>query len=565
MELKEKIKNRLDFIYKSDYDEKLIDQLVIRAQETKKFVKTRDEKWTEKDVLLITYGDSIINESDPTLTSLKKFINQYLKEELSYVHILPFYPYSSDDGFSVIDYRKVNPELGNWSHVEALNEDYKLMFDLVINHISQHSEWYQNYLKGKNPGADYFIEADPNLDLSKVVRPRSLPLLTPAETPDGEKHVWTTFSDDQIDLNFANPELLAEMVDIFLMYIEKGATMIRLDAIAFLWKEIGTNCLHLPETHEFVKLLRDITDFISPSLILLTETNVPNKENLSYFGNNDEANMVYQFSLPPLLLHALFSSNTSYFTKWAKTIPELPAENSFFNFTASHDGIGVRPLEGLLPQTEFDSLVNGMKEFGGKINTKRNPDGTDSPYEMNITYYDALKGTNQGEDNLQEQRFICSQTVMMTMQGMPALYIHSLLGTHNYYEGVTETGMNRTINRRKWKESEIYPLLNEDSSHFRVLSELKRIIRIRKNEPAFHPNASQEIIDAGDKFFIVSRKDGKLVSVSNFTGKTQVLDVGKLFYENLKEVRDILSGEVYSGDNKKAELKPYQTLWLVNN
>lgn len=565
MELKEKIKNRLDFIYKSDYDENLIDILVERAQETKKYVKSKNEKWTEKDILLITYGDSISNEADPPLNSLKKFINQYLKEELSYVHILPFYPYSSDDGFSVIDYRSVNAELGEWEHIEALAEEYKLMFDLVINHISQHSKWYQNYLKGKNPGAGYFIEANPKLDLSKVVRPRSLPLLTPAHTSTGVKHVWTTFSEDQIDLNFANPELLAEMVDIFLMYIQKGATMIRLDAIAFLWKEIGTNCLHLPETHEFVKLLRDITDFISPSLVLLTETNVPNNENLSYFGNNDEANMIYQFSLPPLLLQALFSSNTTYLTQWAKSIPELPAENTFFNFTASHDGIGVRPLEGLLPQNEFDSLLNGMKKFGGKINNKRNPDGTNSPYEMNITYYDALKGSIQGEDNLQEQRFICSQTVMMTLQGMPALYIHSLLGTHNYYEGVKETGMNRTINRRKWQESEIYSLLNEDSSHFRILSELKKIMRIRKTQPAFHPNASQEIIDAGEKLFIVSRKAGELISISNFSNANQVLDISRFLPSSTKEIKNLISGKVYSVDSKEIELSPYQTVWMVKN
>jgi sucrose phosphorylase len=293
MELREKIKKHLDFIYKSEYDESIVQRIVQRVEQVKSKFKGEGSKWTEKDILLITYGDSIINDFEPTLQTLKSFLDKYFKNVLSYVHILPFFPYSSDDGFSVIDYKKVDPKLGNWSNVEDLSADYKLMFDLVINHISQYSDWYQNYLQGKKPGKNYFIEVDPELDLSAVVRPRSLPLLTSAETPNGIKHVWTTFSEDQIDLNFANPELLAEMVDIFLLYFERGATMIRLDAIAFLWKEIGSNCLHLPETHEFVKLLRDLTDYISPELILLTETNVPNKENLSYFGDNDEANMVY--------------------------------------------------------------------------------------------------------------------------------------------------------------------------------------------------------------------------------------------------------------------------------
>ncbi len=563
MELREKIKKHLDFIYKSEYDESIVQRIVQRVEQVKSKFKGEGSKWTEKDILLITYGDSIINDFEPTLQTLKSFLDKYFKNVLSYVHILPFFPYSSDDGFSVIDYKKVDPKLGNWSNVEDLSADYKLMFDLVINHISQYSDWYQNYLQGKKPGKNYFIEVDPELDLSAVVRPRSLPLLTSAETPNGIKHVWTTFSEDQIDLNFANPELLAEMVDIFLLYFERGATMIRLDAIAFLWKEIGSNCLHLPETHEFVKLLRDLTDYISPELILLTETNVPNKENLSYFGDNDEANMVYQFSLPPLLLQALFSSNSEYLTKWAATIPNLPETNTFFNFTASHDGIGVRPLEGLLPEEDFNSLVEGIRSFGGKISTKRNSDGTDSPYEMNITYFDAMKGTIQGQDEFQEARFICSQTIMMSMKGMPAFYIHSLLGTKNYAEGVAETGMNRTINRRKWKDSEIYPLLDGETSHSRVLNELKRIIQIRKEQKAFHPNAKQEVIELGNNLFSLSRDNGKLVSVSNISSLKQEVNLMEVFPGNNEILMELISGKTFSADTSIIELFPYQTVWLV--
>lgn len=563
MNLRKQIKSRLDFIYKSEYNENIIERLFNRVEEVKKTVKGNNAKWTEKDILLITYGDSIINENEPTLKTLKTFLDKYLKDVLNYVHILPFFPYSSDDGFSVIDYRKVNPELGDWSHIKDLSADYKLMFDLVINHISQHSEWYQNYLQGKTPGNKYFIEVDPKLDLSKVVRPRSLPLLTPAKTPNGEKHVWTTFSDDQIDLNFANPDLLAEMIDIFLLYFEKGANMIRLDAIAFLWKEIGTNCLHLPETHEFVKLLRDITDYISPELILLTETNVPNKENLSYFGNNDEANMVYQFSLPPLLLHALYTSNSTYLTGWATSIPSLPSSNTFFNFTASHDGIGVRPLEGLLPENEFNSLVEGMKDFGGKISTKRNADGTDSPYEMNITYFDAMKGTHKGFDKLQEERFICSQTIMMSMKGMPAFYIHSLLGTKNYTEGVEKTGMNRTINRRKWKVCELQPLLEQESSHKRVLTVLKRLIHIRKGQKAFHPDTKQEVIDLGANLFTISRNNGELISISNISAQAQKIKTADITANKERVLTDIISEKVVSENRESLDLKPYQTVWLV--
>ncbi|MCG8700813.1 MAG: alpha-amylase family glycosyl hydrolase, partial [Bacteroidales bacterium] len=317
-QFKKRVAGRLEFIYSSEPKVEIVEQIYKAVVETKAKLPTLPKvKWDETDSILITYGDSIKKEGELPLVTLHNFLKKNLSGTLSTIHILPFFPYSSDDGFSVIDYTMVNPELGTWKEIEPIAADFKFMADLVVNHISQHSTWFQNYLKGVDPGKDFFIEADPATDLSKVVRPRSLPLLTEVETANGKKHVWTTFSADQIDVNFGNEQLLVEMVKIFLLYLSQGSSIIRLDAIAFLWKEIGTNCLHLPQTHEVVKLMRDIMDFIHPSMVLLTETNVPNKENLSYFGNNDEANMVYQFSLPPLLLHALFTGNAKYLTKWA--------------------------------------------------------------------------------------------------------------------------------------------------------------------------------------------------------------------------------------------------------
>jgi len=418
-----KIEDRLRFIYKEKYNYTILESL-LEVISGYSLILNKGNKWDEKDVVLITYGDSIKNNNERPLQTLKSFLDTRLKDELSVVHILPFFPYSSDDGFSIIDFRQVNPELGDWNDVKDLTLNFNLMADLVINHASSKSEWFQNFVKQDGKGKDYFIVEDPEKDLSQVTRPRSSPLLTPYETADGIKHVWTTFSADQVDLNFSNPDLLVEMMDILLGYISQGARIIRLDAIAFLWKVVGTTCLHLPETHEVVKLMRDVAEFINPGTVILTETNVPNKENLSYFGDNDEAHMVYQFSLPPLLLHALHTGNSYYLTTWAQSLPQLKGDKTFFNFTASHDGIGVRPLEGLLPDDEKIKLVESMKDFGGMVNYKSNPDGSTSPYELNITYFDALKGTAEGEDEFQAERFLASQTIMMSMAGVPAFYIH---------------------------------------------------------------------------------------------------------------------------------------------
>ncbi|OFY57143.1 MAG: alpha-amylase, partial [Bacteroidetes bacterium RBG_13_46_8] len=383
------------------------------------------------------------------------------------------------------------PDLGDWHDIENIEKEYDLMADLVINHVSQHHPWFINYLKNEEPGKDYFIAEDPHADLSSVIRPRSTPLLTKYASVDGFRHVWTTFSEDQVDLDFRNTKVLAEMIRIFVFYLQKGIRIIRLDAIAYLWKQAGTSCLHLPETHEVVKLLRTIGNAIHPGFLLLTETNVPNRENLSYFGDGDEAHMVYQFSLPPLLLYTLYSGNSGYLVKWLASLPETGRNCTFFNFTASHDGIGVRPLEGLLPADEVKTMLESMRHFGGRVSLKRNPDGNESVYEINITYFDAMKGTSGGMDEFQAERFLCSQLIMLALKGIPAFYMHSLLATPNDYEGINRTGRSRSINRRKYTDKEIRLLLNEDTVCRRVFNELKNGMNIRKSKPAFHPGSRQ--------------------------------------------------------------------------
>lgn len=556
-ELTKKIENRLHLIYKENYTPKTTKDLFKVLSKYPRFSGSK-EKWNENDVVLITYADNIKKEGEIPLQTLKFFLDRNLKEQLTIVHLLPFFPFSSDDGFSVIDFSKVNPDLGNWDDIESLNQNYDLMADLVINHASSKSEWFQNFLQQKGKGKDYFITKKPETDLSQVTRPRNTPLLTTYETAKGTKHVWTTFSADQVDLDFSNPNLLVEMMDILLDYISKGTRIIRLDAIAFLWKEVGTNCLHLAETHQVVKLMRDVAEYINPSVVILTETNVPNKENLSYFGESDEAHMVYQFSLPPLLLHALHTGNPIYLNTWAKSLPQLSNDKTFFNFTASHDGIGIRPLEGLLPDNEKSQLVDNMKKFGGFVNYKSNPDGSTSPYELNITYFDALKGTKQGEDKFQVERFLASQIVMMSFAGVPAFYIHSLTATPNYLEGVAKTKHNRTINRRKWQLQELNKILSSETPQKQVFSSLQKLISIRKKQEAFHPNAKQEILNLGERLFGLLRTSDegrRIVVIANITAHNKTVTLPPKYKDyNF----DLISNKIVG----HLELSPYQCLWL---
>lgn len=560
----QKIVERLITIYDDKISKDKQDELLRLASEYYENDRSEEDKWDEGDILLITYGDSIKAEGYKPLSVLADFLRQNLKESISVVHLLPFFPFSSDDGFSVIDYYRVNEHLGDWNDVSEINRDFDLMMDLVINHISQHSEWFQNFLLANGKGKNFFIQVDPATDLSQVVRPGSKPLLTPYNTKHGEKHIWTTFSEDQIDLNFANPDVLLEMMKVLLFYFKHGARIIRLDAIAYLWKDIGTSCIHLPQTHEVVKLMRDITEMVYPGGIILTETNVPNQENLSYFGRGDEAHMIYQFSLPPILLHALHKGNSGYLSDWASGMPNPEKGMTYLNFTASHDGIGVRPLEGIIPKEEKQELLDNMLNFGGKISTKRNADGSDSAYEINITYFDALKHTADEVDDFQIERFICSQTIMMTLQGIPAFYIHSLFGTPNDYEGLRKTQRSRTINRKKWNREELEGLLAYDTSYKRVFDELRRLAAIRRNESAFHPDNPQKIINMGSAFFIVLREDhtdegDSLVSISNITNEEVML--GSEFERFKNTYKDLMTGRLVN-DLFGFVLQPYQSLWL---
>lgn len=524
--------------------------------------------WDETSSLLITYGDMVRSKHDTPLYTLRHFLLRHVRDAIQSVHVLPFTPYSSDDGFSVIDYRTVDPELGTWTDIRGLSTDYRFMADLVINHVSRQSSWFKDFTINVAPACNYFIELPPDTDMRTVVRPRTSPLLTPVHTRSGERYVWTTFSDDQIDVNFENPDVLFEYLDILFYYISMGAKIIRLDAIAFLWKKLGGPCIHLRETHEVVKIIRDVLDLVAPEVVLLTETNVPHKENVSYFGDGDEAHIVYQFSMPPLVLHALLNGNAYYLTQWAMQLEAPPFGCTFLNFTASHDGVGVRPLEGLVPDEEVHALVEAVKARGGRVSCKSNPDGSMSPYELNITYFDALSEPMKAPGAEHIQRFLCSQTIPLSFKGVPAIYFHSLTSTPNWQDGVAETCRARTINRRKWKEDELETLLRDkETPTAQVFDEYIRRLNIRKQHCAFHPDSDQTVHSFSDDVFILERVSASeasaVAALHNVTNKTVTLDAQYKLptLHSRKEAFDLISGQ--SMQTNEITLQPYQCVWLI--
>lgn len=523
--------------------------------------KKLEQYFSQEDVILITYADSLHDRDKTALVSLHEFANKYFKGVFSTIHLLPFYPFSSDDGFSVIDFCSVDSDVGTWENVNQLSDDFNIMFDLVLNHISAKSEWFSKYLQAKEGFENLAIEVDPATDLSMVTRPRSLPLLTEFKKSSGEiVHVWTTFSADQIDLNFESVDTLKKMIEVLLFYVRHGATILRLDAIAYLWKEIGTNCVHLRQTHDIVKLFRLILDIAAPDVIILTETNVPHDENISYFGNGkDEAQMIYNFTLPPMLFYSFAKQDATALSQWATGLELKSESNTFFNFTASHDGIGVRPLEGILDKEEINYLVEIVKENGGAVSYKRNADGSESPYEMNITYVDALLDKNDNERHA--DRFLASQAIQLVLPGTPAIYIHSILGSHNWDEGVKQTQRARTINREKLQIDDILAQLQDpESFRSKIFFPYIELIKTRKKQPAFHPNASFEIMNLNPKVFAISRhsEQQKIYAITNISSQT----ISSISLPNCKhsKMRDIITDKVF--DTSSLQLNPYQFVWL---
>jgi glucosylglycerate phosphorylase len=572
-----RILSHLVVLYGADHAPQMLARVEKLIASYRTRIPVRAGELTERDSILIAYGDQVQRSNEKPLQTLGKFCKGHLKDVIGGIHILPFYPWTSDDGFSVMDYRQVDAALGTWEDISSMQNHFRLMFDGVINHISAHSAWFQGFLHGDSRYRDYFIVVNGSPDLSQVVRPRALPLLTAFNTSSGAKQVWTTFSDDQIDLNYQNPDVLLEILDVLLMYIERGAMFIRLDAIAYLWKEIGTPCIHLPQTHRIIQFLRAVMDIIAPYVQLITETNVPHADNIAYFGDGtNEAQLVYNFALPPLTLHAFHTGDARVLSAWASALTLPSDKTSFFNFLASHDGIGLNPVRGILTEQEIETLVHRTLEHGGLISCKQNSDGSQSPYEMNINYFDALSnpnnllqplflavetppGTEYESLDKQVDRFMAAQAIMLALIGVPGIYFHSLFGSRGWIEGVKQSKRNRTINREKCQVDNLQnELADENTLRSKVFTRYRRLLSARSSTPAFHPHGSQKILDYHPSVFTIERlspdKKSRMVCLHNVSAKRVS------FPANYSTATDLFTGHSFRATT--ITLEPYQILWV---
>lgn len=505
---------------------------------------------------LITYGDAIRRPGEAPLRTLGTVMREQVRSAVTDVHLLPMFPWTSDDGFAVVDHRAVNPDLGTWQDVAALRADHDLMFDFVANHVSSSSPWFLGWLEGDPRYEGYFFEPDPEFDTSQVVRPRTTPLVHRYQRPDGtEVGAWTTFGRDQVDVNVAQPTVLLDLTDVLLGYVDHGATTIRLDAIGFLWKESGTSCLHLPQTHAVIKIWRALLDQVAPGVRLLTETNVPHPENISYFGDGtDEAHMVYQFALPPLVLHAFVSGQATTLAGWAQGIGPISDTATWFNFLASHDGIGLRPTEGILTDENREALVERVLAHRGRVSMAARPDGTQRVYELNTSFLDALVDPAEpGQDEAVVIRGLAAHSILLSMVGVPAIYYHSLFGSTHDHDGMATSGINRRINRQVLDADQLVHELSDSPRRRAVFEGITHQLAVRRAHPAFSPSAAQEVQVPDPRVLVIRRAPGtpdEIATAVNVSGDP--VDVPGL------AGLDVLTGVHHD----PLHLPPYGHAWL---
>ena len=521
---------------------------------------------SEKTSLVISYGDNIYSSQSSSMKIFQKFFQKNLEKLFDTIHFLPFYPSSSDSGFAVKDHYQIDKKIGNWSDLKKISKSKKIMADVVINHASARGLWFKNFLKRKKPGKDYFLTVNSKFNTSKVVRPRDHKLLKKIKIFEKNDYLWRTFSPDQIDLNFKNPSVLLRFIKIIIYLINNGVTIFRLDAIAYLWKQNGTKCINLSQTHEIIKLLRVVTSLLNVQTLIITETNLPEKENLSYFGKNNEANWVYNFSLPPLLIHAFLFENSSYLNQWSRKLPSTKYGNCYLNFIASHDGIGIRPTEGILNEKTLSSFLKRLKKNGSKFSYRKVQNKSKKVYEANITVFDALRKSDFDPKGLFFlERYVSAHAIMISFEGIPAVYFNSLFGKSNDEAKYIITGNNRDVNRYKWNFNNITTKLRDKKSKQSIFyRNIGALLEIKRKQKAFHPNASRININLGPKIFCFKRisKDKKqsIICMTNLSSKIQTPN-----FKKIGNYRDLLNSNLKFREGTALILKPFQTVWLTNN
>jgi len=455
------------------------------------------KKELSNEIMLITYPDSMGHN----LKDLKRILDRYFAGAVGGVHILPFFPSSSDRGFAPLGYEKVDPQFGTWEDVERIAAKYYLMCDFMINHISAQSPYYQDFLKRKDasPYRDLFIRykdfweggepTQAQVDAIYKRKPRA-PYVV-ADFADGtQEKVWCTFGEEQIDLNLASETGKRFVRENMESLCRHGISLLRLDAVGYVTKKAGTSCFFVePDIWE---ILAGAQETVSPyGSQILPEVHehysMPVKiEQKGYY--------VYDFALPMLLLNALYYGQTKYLKHWFTICPRHQ-----FTTLDTHDGIGVVDVRDLLPDAEIDRTKEDIFRFGANVKKVYNTAAYNNLdiYQVNCTYYSAV-----GED---DRAYLLARAVQFFAPGIPQVYYVGMLAGRNDLKLLEETKEGRNINRHYYTEEEIGTEVQRP-----VVRKLLELMRFRNTAAAF--GGTFELVSCGEHELVIRRANGEDVA-----------------------------------------------------
>lgn len=441
-------------------------------------------------VQLITYPDSL----GKNLAELSTALERFFPDVFTGVHLLPFYPSSADRGFAPLTYGEVDPAFGGWNDVEGIARRYDLVADFMVNHISRRSPQFIDYRdRGKeSPWADLFLQVRkfhpsgtiPPQELQNIYTRKPRAPITMIEHPDGSgEALWCTFSEEQIDIDVNSETGRLFLEDNLRSLCERGISMLRLDAFAYVTKKPGTNCFFVePEVWEVLDRIQSIVG--EYGVALLPEIHEHYSIQLKLAGRGY---WVYDFALPMLLVHTLFSTSAARIKEWLHMCPR-----NQITTLDTHDGIGVVDVADLLSREEVDAAVNALYEHGSNVNRRFSSAEYNNLdiYQINCTYYSAL-----GED---DDGYILSRAVQFFAPGIPQVYYVGALSGRNDTALIEQTRQGRDINRHPYTLEEIEKELERP-----VNRRLFRLMRFRSGAGAF--DGGFEIADSDDSTLIIRR------------------------------------------------------------
>ncbi len=438
----------------------------------------------KNEIMLITYADSL----GKNLSELGSILNQYLQDVVGSVHILPFYPSSADRGFAPMTYEEVDPEFGSWNDVEKIALNHDVMVDFMINHISRSSIYFQDFVEHKDasPYADLFIRyknfwpnGEPSeVDVDRIYKRKPRAPYIDVTFADGtSEQIWCTFDEEQIDLNMYSPVTRQFVKEQLIHLAKQGASIIRLDAFAYATKKVGTNCFFVePDTWDMLSELKMILEPYHVELLPEIHEHYSIQLKLAEHGY-----YVYDFALPMLVLHALYSGRGERLAAWLAIAPKKQ-----FTTLDTHDGIGVVDVADLMTQEEIDQTKDYLFDRGANVKRIYNTLAYKNLdiYQVNCTYYSAL-GNN-------DNAYLLARAIQFFAPGIPQVYYVGLLAGENDIDLLEKTKLGRNINRHYYSMQEVAQEMERP-----VVKQLFKLMKFRNAFHAFDGDIEVTVSDEG--------------------------------------------------------------------